>query len=157
MTPSVTSARGVGLRERERLLEGFDEGVQRFDELIGGELGDDGVRIAARQDGGGPGDGVERVAPLRLAEQVRARQFGQVGGDVVQVGGAGHDQDAFVGDEPLGTLEGQPQQAAPIDELQQLLGGAFAGQRPQAGPRAARHDHDVAHRGQGSRRPILGR
>jgi hypothetical protein len=44
-------------------------------EVIRGHDGDHGIRVAGRQDGGGPGDCVQRIAALRLAEDVRGLEL----------------------------------------------------------------------------------
>ena len=58
--------------------------------------GDDGVRVTGRQHGGGPDHRVERVATLRLAEDVDRVELGQLGGDHLRVVGPGADQDPLL-------------------------------------------------------------
>ena len=69
-TPKVTSASGDSSATAKPSLERGLEGRDRVHDLVGGHHRDDGVRVAGREHGGGPGDRVERVATLGLAEDV---------------------------------------------------------------------------------------
>src|SRR5215204_6134153 len=72
----------------------------------------------------------------------------QLRGHQMRVIRARADQHLLRWDDAIQSLVSDPQQALTADHLQQLLGHALAGQRPQTLARASCHDQHVAHAAQ---------
>ncbi len=73
----------------------FLECRDRLDDVIGGDDGADGIRIAVLQHGGGKADGVGGVAAHRFAQQIFLGQLGKILQHSLGVIGAGADENLF--------------------------------------------------------------
>ena len=133
------------LRDGEPLLQ---RGLERLDgvhDLVGRHHGDDRLGVAGGEHRRGPGDRVEGVATLGLAEDVLRRHLGQVGRDGVRVVPAGAHEDVRGGHQALDALVRQPQQALAADDLEQLLRHVLPGERPEPFAGTAGDDQHVPH------------
>ena len=75
------------------------EDLDGLDEVVGGEDGEDGVRVGLGEHGRGEAHGVERVAGDGLAEEAFAGEVGQGGLDLLAVAFAGADVLVGIGDD----------------------------------------------------------
>ena len=123
--------------------------VPSLNDVVGGQHRDDGLGIAHRRPGRAGADGRGAVAPFRLEQDRRlGADLLQLLGDAEAIVEIGDDdrrvEDRPVADELDDRLEGRPV----ADQRNELLGQALPQFRPDAGARAAAHDHRLnpAHR-----------
>ncbi len=127
---------GVFFDGVEGSVEGVLEDVEGLDDMVGGEDGEGGVRVALMEDGGGEADGVGGVAAGRFAEELGFGEEGEVGEDLPGDGTAGADVDAGGINESAEAAGGDLQErlcgraAFACNETKQLFGLS----RPRHGP-----------------------
>ncbi len=121
------------------------EGIDRLDDMVGGDDGKDGLRVILGENGCGEADGVGGVARFGLTEQVVLRQLRQVGEDGLAVLLAGADVDLLGRQGVEESVEAEAEQALALGDGQELLGRVAAGERPEPFAAAAGHDDAVSH------------
>ena len=118
--------RGIGLGDLEAVVQGGAKSTHWADDVIGGDGGNDGVRVGVGDDGSRPRHGVEGIPPHGFPEDVAARHLGKDVGDDVGIGLPGAHEDVLVRDDTAHPFEGHSQQTHPVDEVEQLLGFTLA-------------------------------
>ena len=128
------------------VVDDFQELVDGFNNVVGGEDGDDGLGIAPGDDGGAVADGVEGVAPGRFAQKLFPWQTEGVA-DQVGMSLAGADIPVFGGNEPFEAIKSKLEKAFAVDERDELFGQAGPAHGPKAGTGTAGDDQCISHRG----------
>ena len=89
--------------------------IHRLHHVVGGEDGDDGLRIPLRNDGSAETDGIERIAAGRFTEKLVGGQLERLANQVGMLL-AGTDVSVLRWDQSREPVGGQLQQALAVDE-----------------------------------------
>lgn len=132
---------GVGEDALELLLLG--------DDVVGGENGHDACGGAGADEGGAEGDGGAGIAADGFGHDIFPWQEGQLTSDLGGLGGVGDDENVFGRDDGENAVDGLLEEGLVAEEADELLGGLFAADGPEAFAATAGHDDDVAVGGAG--------
>ena len=155
----VTEAgRGMGRGDREGhesgriLFDQTESGIKsvgedrfRFDQVIGGEHGEDRIGIRGGEHRGGEADRVEGVAAARLSQNSLVIDRGDGGSNLISKAFAGADPSSVGLDHVSQSITGDFEEASAVDQGDQLLGALSAADGPEPGAGTAGHDHCVSH------------
>ena len=107
-------------------------GARVVDDVVGGEDGEDALRVARGDERGGERDGGRGVASDGFGDDVGAGEFGADFAHGFFLRGAGDDEGVFRGDNRADAVERLREHGFAADDGQQVFGAAFAALGPEA-------------------------
>jgi hypothetical protein len=112
-------------------------------DMVGRQDGHDGAGGALPDDGRAQGDCGAGVAPDGFGDDILPGQFGQLPPDFRRLDGVGDDENVFEGNQRQDAIDSLLEQGALAKQGDELFGGAFAADGPEAFAAPSGHDDDV--------------
>jgi hypothetical protein len=125
--------------------ESIGEDGLRFDDVVGGQDGEDRIRISFCENGGGEANGIQGVSAARFAEYMIIGDAGNHRVDLITKSFSGADPPLAVADHAGESIACKAKQAFFFDERDELLRAIRPAQWPESGAGSTSHDHCVSH------------
>ena len=144
--PNVTSVSGLSLDQRIAGADDRLEPVDRLDDVVGREDADHRLRVAPGEHRRAEADGVERVAPARLAEELlRAKPGQRPCGWPRRAIAPAQTKHRSGGSSPSSRSTAISSRLRPPINGNQLFGQRGAAHGPQPRARTAGDNHGISH------------